>query len=598
MAFGPQVFDANDERSWYNPKEFPSYIGRNVANTAAGAAAVVGAKALPRLRLGAKNYHHEFGDPVVARETLGKTLGRWRGRVFDMVSKVGKPVAGFTSKTWAGVVDSFRKTEPGKMRNFYRAIYRTPGKVKSAVGSVYSKALKPIGSAAGSVIQSVNKDFTSNVLSSLGRVSEAGSAKLSGAAASTGSKVLGGLGKAGSTALKYTGKGLLGAGKAVASKAGMAAGFAVAGMSDGIRAGLNYLSERSSMSASDMDYYDKYGPGAGKIFGQALKRLGTFRGLLRGIDGALFGLPSFIPGVGAWINSDEYLETDASMFDGDAVVKLHSDIDELDRKGASAEEYVKLFKDHDERELAHLAKREDIDGNKLAVLDHVPRKDKNGEIVKDGKGNIVYDQVWRDMSQDEAKAQVEMRRNISKSTAAERRMMLSDHGKDVDAVSIRSALYEIEADYAKKLDEIRNHYNDYENWSANAFSGKRERSRYVVNRGTMSNEEYRTAVDNARDDWASMALDNLERQNERRRKSIMMRDKYAEVIEKNRSDALSAFLSVAGGTYDSADAATSRFNEFWNSQSDAYRENITGQEMTRQLIEALRTRGQNSIQEG
>ena len=114
----------------------------------------------------------------------------------------------------------------------------------------------------------------------------------------------------------------------------------------------------------------------------------------------------------------------------------------------------------------------------------------------------------------------------------------------------------------------------------------------------MSNEEYRTAVDNARDDWASMALDNLERQNERRRKSIMTRDKYAEVIEKNRSDALSAFLSVAGGTYDSADAATSRFNEFWNSQSDAYRENITGQEMTRQLIEALRTRGQNSIQEG
>ena len=89
MAFGPQVYDANDERSWYNPKEFPSYIGRNVANTAAGAAAVVGAKALPRLRLGAKNYHHEFGDPVVARETLGKTLGRWRGRVFDMVSKVG-----------------------------------------------------------------------------------------------------------------------------------------------------------------------------------------------------------------------------------------------------------------------------------------------------------------------------------------------------------------------------------------------------------------------------------------------------------------------------------------------------------------------------
>ena len=211
MAFGPQVYDANDERSWYNPKELPSYVVRNVANTAAGAAAVVGAKA-------------------VARGAIGETLGRWRGRVFDMVSKVGKPVAGFTSKTWAGVVDSFRKTEPGKMRNFYRAIYRTPGKVKSAVGSVYSKARKPIGSAAGSVIQSVNKDFTSKVISSLGRVSEAGGAKLADAAAGAGSKVLGGLGKAGSTALKYTGEGLLGAGKAVGYKDGMDAGFTVAGM--------------------------------------------------------------------------------------------------------------------------------------------------------------------------------------------------------------------------------------------------------------------------------------------------------------------------------------------------------------------------------
>lgn len=597
MAIGPQILPEDDNKDWYSsPSQLPRYVGRNLWNTASGPLAVGLAgnvsDAARSLMHGPAT--HEFGEPIYHRPAVIDTLNKWRTRVFSRTPSA-KPVAKPGAKTgvWRSIVDEFRKMEPGRARKFYRGIYRSPGKIVSGAKTAYN-SVKPVFSAIGKPIDALRKPVA-DVVTKFGRAVDSLGSRISSSYAvgrpvdRLGRKAIG-------LATKGLGKGVSAIGRGLASKAGAAAGFAVAGMSDGIRGVASYLSERSGMSDTEMDYYDKYGPSFGDIASKSFKRLGW--GILRGIDGALFGIPSLIPGVGANINSDEYLETDASMFDGDAVAKLHSDIDDLDRKGASAEAYVKLFKDHDERELAHLAKGEDADGNKLAVLDHVPRKDKNGEIVKDGKGNVVYDQVWRDMSQDEAKAQVEMRRNISKSTAAERRMMLSDHGKDVDAVSIRSALGEIEADYAKKLDEIRNHYNDYENWSANAFSGKRERSRYVVNRGTMSDEEYRTAVGNARDDWASMALDNLERQNERRRKSIMTRDKYAEVIEKNRSDAMSAFLSVAGGTYDSDEAATSRFNEFWNSQSDAYRENITGQEMTRQLIEALRTRGQNSIQEG
>lgn len=593
MAVGPQILPEDDNKDWYSsPSQLPRYVGRNLWNIASGPLAVELASKVSDAARRLKNrpYTREFGEPVYQRSAVIKTLNKWRTKVFSRTPSA-KP--GTKTGVWRSVVDEFRKMEPGRARNFYRWIYRSPEKIVSGVKTAY-KSVKPVFSAVGKPIDALRKPV-SDVVIKFGRAVDSLGSRIS--SSYTVGRTIDKLGhKAIGLATKGLGKGVSAVGRGMASKAGAAAGFAVAGASDGIRAGISYLVERARTSDTEMDYYDKYGPSFGDIALKSLKRLGW--GLLRGIDGALFGIPSLIPGVGANINSNEYLETDASMFDGDAVVKLHSDIDELDRKGASAEEYVKLFKDYDERELAHLAKGEDVDGNKLAVLDHVPRKDKNGEIVKDGKGNIVYDQVWRDMSQDEAKAQVEMRRNISKSTAAERRMMLSDHGKDVDAVSIRSALGEIEADYAKKLDEIRNHYNDYENWSANAFSGKRERSRYVVDRGTMSDEEYRTAVGNARDDWASMALDNLERQNERRRKSIMTRDKYAEVIGKNRSDAMSAFLSIAGGTYDSVEAATSRFNEFWDSQSDAYRENITGQEMTRQLIEALRTRGQNSIQEG
>ena len=382
-------------------------------------------------------------------------------------------------------------------------------------------------------------------------------------------------------AARHAGNVLTRGSRILGSKAGMAAGFAVAGASDGIRGAIG-LARAGGLDGNDtlknhgISYWDIAGLTAKRFFG---------RGLLRGIDGALFGLTGLIPGYGGWVNSDDYVDIESGddPYAGAATRDFSRRLAELEKdgSGATAKDYAQLADDRDKLEMANLAKGLTIDGTQLMTYTTDPA---TGEVSA------------KAMTVEEGARQAGVIAAARARSANERKSFLFDKSpKDVDKESVQHALAALDSDYRTRLDDIRKNYDDFATFAQRAFVSKRDRLNYIPD-GATDSVTYTEQLENARNVWATSAMNKLNSDMKRRRAQIQSTAKYGEVIAANYNSALDTYMSTVGKTFESPEQAAAAFRVYWDNQDDSYRETTDGNTLMRQIVAEARESSQG--QEG
>lgn len=317
------------------------------------------------------------------------------------------------------------------------------------------------------------------------------------------------------------------------SKKGAALGFAIQGVSDAGVATSDLISSMRNRSALDSAYTDWDWGDTRKVFARA------FWGLLRGLDSALLGLPSMIPGVN--VDSDSYHDIDIDVGD------KQNELLETVANATSAKVAAEAASRYDKIVMDNLRLGKDADGKQLKTLDRT--------------GNVV------DLSAEEGTKQAGLIMAARAAAANERNMMLLGRApSSIDRESLRDALSKIDKDYNSKAERFNAAYDNYDEWS------KHQKG---IRAGTTV------------DQWASAVESNLGKQWARRRANLINTQVYRDMIEENRQDARRLYIENYRGAIPEIEAEQ-RFKHFWESSSDTFRERYNRNMFVADLMQALK----------
>lgn len=257
---------------------------------------------------------------------------------------------------------------------------------------------------------------------------------------------------AGSMSTGITGGAVSGAAKGLAkqafSKAGLAAGFAVSGVMDGGEAIWDFAHAEGHITDLKADDWKKVAAAMPSRLGQ---------GLLRGVDGMLFGLPSLIPGYHDLAGGDDYMTGEYS------------------RSGSARDNYKKALK---------LAGGPDnIPAAGWAKLSAKYEREKedaymNG-IDEDGfaESGVTQDELAR------RRREVEGMRDRRKATADWRAVMLYDfdskaHPEGPDVRSLRNAVMALSDKRSRRMGDIDRFFGDNDTF-VSEFTEKTQSGHYL-----------------------------------------------------------------------------------------------------------------------
>lgn len=317
------------------------------------------------------------------------------------------------------------------------------------------------------------------------------------------------------------------------SKKGAALGFAIQGVSDAALAAGDLMSIAANRDKLDSAYFDWTWKDTRKVFSR------TLWGFLRGVDSALLGIPGMIPGVN--IDSDSYHDVDFDV--GGGQEQLMEAVD----AATSAQDAAKIVSMHDVKVMKNLRQGKDADGKRIKTLD------RNGNVV--------------DLSADEGNRQADLIMASRAMADNERKLML--YGKsldDLDRKSLRDALRKIDDAYNVKAERFNAAYDNYGEWS----------------KGQKSIRPGVTA-----DQWATSVESNINNEWERRRRNLVKTQLYRDMIEENRRDARELYMGRYRGSLSEAEA-DQRFNYFWESSGDTFREQYRRTMFEADLIQAYK----------
>jgi len=263
----------------------------------------------------------------------------------------------------------------------------------------------------------------------------------------------------GSVSFGVTGGVVSGAAKRLAkqafSKAGLTAGFATSGIMDGGEAIWDYVHSDTHIT----DIMDMKAGEWKKVRAAFLPRLG--QGVLRGVDGALFGLPSFIPGYHDLAGGDDYMTGEYS------------------RSGSARDNYKKALK---------LAGGPDnISAAEWAKISTRYEREKEDAYVngidEDGFAESGVTQAERERRRSE----IEGKRALRSATAAWRKAMLYDfdskvHPEGPDVDSLRQAVQTLSGKRSQVMGYIDRSYGDNDAF-VSEFTEKTQSGRYLPKRG-------------------------------------------------------------------------------------------------------------------
>ena len=378
-----------------------------------------------------------------------------------------------------------------------------------------------------------------------------------------GAKVQGAAVKAaGSMSTGITGGAVSGATKGLAkqvfSKAGLAAGFAVSGAMDGGEAIWDFAHSDGHMSDLKADDWKK-------IAAALPSRLG--QGLLRAVDGMLFGLPSFIPGYHDLAGGDDYMTGEYS------------------RPGSARDNYKKALK---------LAGGPDnisaADWAKLSAKYEREKEDAymNG-IDEDGfaESGVTQDELAR------RRRDVEGMRARRKATADWRAAMLYDfdskaHPEGPDVQSLRNAVMALAGRHEQRIGDLARAYGDNDSF-VSAFTemspgGRRinsavgfrdwdsDRDEYVleglIRRG---DTEGLTAF---REKKLGFALQRRTKEMDREFSRLQKFRGFDTLVDAVRQEASDVYHRVARTKGYAKDEAAQGFDELWSGMSDFQRASL------------------------
>lgn len=378
-------------------------------------------------------------------------------------------------------------------------------------------------------------------------------AKVQGAAVKT----------AGSMSTGITGGVASGAAKGLAkqvfSKAGLAAGFAVSGVMDGGEAIWDFAHSDGHMSDLKADDWKK-------IAAAMPSRLG--QGLLRGVDGMLFGLPSLIPGYHDLAGGDDYMTGEYS------------------RSGSARDNYKKAMK---------LAGGPDnisaADWAKISAKYEREKEDAymNG-VDEDGftESGVTQDELAR------RRRDVEGMRARRKATADWRAAMLYDfdskaHPEGPDVQSLRNAVMALAGRHEQRMGDLARAYGDNDSF-VSAFTeaspgGRRrissaagfrdwdsDRGEYVleglIRRG---DTEGLTAF---REKKLGFALQHRTKEMDREFSRLQKFRGFDTLVDAVRQEASDVYHRVARTKGYTKDEAAQGFDELWAGMSDFQRASL------------------------
>jgi hypothetical protein len=264
-------------------------------------------------------------------------------------------------------------------------------------------------------------------------------------------------------------------------------------------------------------------------------------GFGRALNSVMLGLPGMLPG-GGYLDSDDYTESDVTT------TALQENFMKALESSASISDAAKLATEYDKQVLTNLRQGKDADGNRLKTVD--------------AKGNVV------DMSAEDGAKQVDTIVASRILADNERKLMRTGAYKmsDVNAKSLRAALQSIDDKFNADAAELENKYATFDSWAP---------SNRAIRQGTTA------------DGWAKTAISNLENRWAHRRAELTKTQTYKDMVEANRADALDTYLKATGESI-ANEEATRRFNQFWDSSTEAFREQYTREHFTANLIEARR----------
>ena len=375
-------------------------------------------------------------------------------------------------------------------------------------------------------------------------------AKVQGAAVKiAGSMSTGLTGGAVSTAAK-------GLAKQAFSKAGLVAGFAVSGVMDGGEAIWDAV--RSDVHITDIT--DLKANDWKKVAEAAPVRIG--QGLLRGLDGALFGLPSFIPGYHDLAGGDDYMTGEYS------------------RSGSARDNYEKALK---------LAGGPDnisaADWAKLSARYEREKEDAymNG-IDEDGfaESGVTQDEL------DRRRREVEGIRARRTAIANWRAVMLYDfdskaHPEGPDVQSLRNAVVALSGKRSRRMGDIDRFYGDNDTF-VSEFTEKTQSGHYLPRGARGFRTVDPTTGENLldalirrgdaegitafREKKRDMAVHRIDNEVEREFSRLQKFQGFDALVDAVRQEASDVYHRVARAKGYTKDEAAQGFDELWAGLSD------------------------------
>lgn len=364
--------------------------------------------------------------------------------------------------------------------------------------------------------------------------------------------------------------------KQVFSKAGLAAGFATSGIMDGGEAIWDFAHTEGHITDLKADDWKKVAAAMPSRLGQ---------GLLRGVDGMLFGLPSLIPGYHDLAGGDDYMTGEYS------------------RSGSARDNYKKALK---------LAGGPDnisaADWAKLSAKYEHEKEDAymNG-IDEDGfaESGVTQDELAR------RRREVEGIRARRKATADWRAVMLYDfdskaHPEGPDVQSLRDAVMALAGKHEQRMEDLARSYGDNDSF-VSAFTemspgGRRRISKAagfrdwdsargenvlegLIRRG---DTEGLTAF---REKKLGVALQDRANEMDREFSHLQKFRGFDSLVDAVRQEASDVYHRVARTKGYTKDEAAQGFDELWSGMSDFQRASLDTKQFA-EMLSANPTEGQ------
>lgn len=362
---------------------------------------------------------------------------------------------------------------------------------------------------------------------------------------------------AGSMSTGITGGAVSGAAKGLAkqafSKAGLAAGFAVSGVMDGGEAIWDFAHSDGHITDLKADDWEKVAAAMPSRIGQ---------GLLRAVDGALFGLPSFIPGYHDLAGGDDYMTGEYS------------------RSGSARDNYKKALKIAGGPDNISAA-----DWAKLSAKYEREKEDAymNG-IDEDGfaESGVTQDELAR------RRREVEGTRARRKVAADWHAVMLYDfdskaHPEGPDVRSLRNAVMALSDKRSRRMGDIDRFYGDNDTF-VREFTEKTQSGHYLpkgargfrtVDPATGENmldalirRGDAGGITAFREKKRDIAMHGIDKEVEREFSRLQSFRGFDALVDAVRQEASEVYHHVARTKGYTKDEAAQGFDELWSGLSD------------------------------